>query len=345
MRITTRLFLGPTGALALVAACSSTPDQPSGAGGAAPAPRRRERAASRRDHRRDQRLGDERRADDGRRTAAGVLGRGRHPGGQNVVMVKFLNRTNGKYPDSQVYWSYNGQAHSIAEQPYFDMPANSAGRMYFYLGSPEQPVLRLHRVHRRRRRCSTATPPGSTRSASRSPCGCTPTTATMSRSARTTRPSRRTAPSPSRSSSTRCRPSSSSWPRSRRRIGSSSLEPGSSRSARRASITTIATPIDLVGQRAQFPQARPRTERAYGSYPDVSAALMRHVGGVAGTFSPDGKLLNKDLWTDDTTFYTTAPADYYAKFWHTHGLRGKAYGFPYDDVGSYSSYVSHKDPQ
>ena len=51
-------------------------------------------------------------------------------------MVKILNRTNGQYPDSQVYWSYNGQTRSIAEQPYFDMPANTAGRMYFYLGSP-----------------------------------------------------------------------------------------------------------------------------------------------------------------------------------------------------------------
>ncbi len=58
------------------------------------------------------------------------------PAAQNVVMLKILNRTNGKYPDSQVYWSYNGVAHSIAEQPYFDMPVNSAGRMYFYLGSP-----------------------------------------------------------------------------------------------------------------------------------------------------------------------------------------------------------------
>ena len=50
--------------------------------------------------------------------------------------MKILNRTNGRYPDSQVYWSYNGQVHSIAEQPYFDMPANTAGRMYFHLGSP-----------------------------------------------------------------------------------------------------------------------------------------------------------------------------------------------------------------
>ncbi len=58
------------------------------------------------------------------------------PAAQNVLMLKILNRTNGHYPDSQVYWSFNGVAHSIADQPYFDMPANSAGRMYFYLGSP-----------------------------------------------------------------------------------------------------------------------------------------------------------------------------------------------------------------
>ena len=58
------------------------------------------------------------------------------PPAQNVLMVKVLNKTNGHYPDSQVYWSFNGQTHSIAEQPYVDMTANSAGRMYFYLGSP-----------------------------------------------------------------------------------------------------------------------------------------------------------------------------------------------------------------
>src|SRR5256885_1135633 len=58
------------------------------------------------------------------------------PAAHNVLTVKVLNRTNGRYPDSQVYWSFNGQVHSIAEQPYLDMPANSAGRMYFFLRSP-----------------------------------------------------------------------------------------------------------------------------------------------------------------------------------------------------------------
>jgi hypothetical protein len=81
-----------------------------------------------------------------------------------------------------------------------------------------------------------------------------------------------------------------------------------------------------------------------GAYPDLSAAIYRHVGAAAGTFTPDGKLANNQLWKDASTFYSAAPANYYARFWHTHGLNGKAYGFPYDDVGGYSSYISRKNP-
>jgi len=54
------------------------------------------------------------------------------------MMFKFLNRTNGVYPDNQVWWSVkiNGvtTTRSIAEQSTFDMPANSSGRVYVYLG-------------------------------------------------------------------------------------------------------------------------------------------------------------------------------------------------------------------
>ena len=36
---------------------------------------------------------------------------------------------------------------------------------------------------------------------------------------------------------------------------------------------------------------------------------------------------------------------YYAKFMHDNAYDGKAYGFPYDDVGGYSSYISHSNPK
>ncbi|HEY6790564.1 MAG TPA: putative Ig domain-containing protein, partial [Trebonia sp.] len=58
------------------------------------------------------------------------------PAATHVLELSIVNQTNGQYPDSEVYWSFNGQTESIAQQPYVDMPANSAGRMYFYLGSP-----------------------------------------------------------------------------------------------------------------------------------------------------------------------------------------------------------------
>jgi hypothetical protein len=58
------------------------------------------------------------------------------PPATHVLEVEVINRTNGRFPSSRVYWSFNGREKSIARQRYIDMPANSAGRMYFYLGSP-----------------------------------------------------------------------------------------------------------------------------------------------------------------------------------------------------------------
>jgi hypothetical protein len=65
-----------------------------------------------------------------------------------------------------------------------------------------------------------------------------------------------------------------------------------------------------------------------------------------GAINADGSLkAGSNLWADGTKFYPAAPANYYAKFWHDHGLLKRAYGFPYDDVGGWSSYVSHANPQ
>ena len=60
---------------------------------------------------------------------------------------------------------------------------------------------------------------------------------------------------------------------------------------------------------------------------------------------PSGTGLPLSSTTSSSTFYAAAPANYYAQFWHTHGIAGKAYGFPYDDVGGYSSDISCNSPQ
>jgi hypothetical protein len=57
------------------------------------------------------------------------------PAAKKVLEVEVINRANGHFKNSAVYWSFDGSEKSIAQQPYIDMPVTSAGRMYFYLGS------------------------------------------------------------------------------------------------------------------------------------------------------------------------------------------------------------------
>ncbi|HJP78828.1 MAG TPA: beta-1,3-glucanase family protein [Pseudonocardiaceae bacterium] len=48
--------------------------------------------------------------------------------------------------------------------------------------------------------------------------------------------------------------------------------------------------------------------------------------------------------TDPGTFYQVAPTNYYAKAMHDNMADGKAYGFPFDDVGGFSSDISDGAP-
>jgi hypothetical protein len=68
--------------------------------------------------------------------------------------------------------------------------------------------------------------------------------------------------------------------------------------------------------------------------PTMCAALNRHTAHLA-----------QSQWEIESQFYLAAPANYFAKFWHDHSINRMAYGFPYDDVGGYSSFISHGDPQ
>ena len=52
-----------------------------------------------------------------------------------------------------------------------------------------------------------------------------------------------------------------------------------------------------------------------------------------------GLLGEPEFWTDPTKYYQTEPANFYAKFWHTHSINGKGYGFCYDDFNSQDSLI------
>jgi hypothetical protein len=247
-------------------------------------------------------------------------------------MVKVLNRTNGRYPDSQVYWKFDNQVHSIAEQPYLDMPANSAGRMYFYLGSPDGPYfdfieftvgpdvfngnttrvdafgLKLAmRLHAHDGYDVQVGEDQATFAEDRSVTfqkfvdAVPPEFDVL---ARTQAPYRIIAPG-----------------------SDPSFRPGG---ANANYFTAYASSVGV----------NESTSNIFGcagsmaGNPNMCAALNRHTAH-----------LPPSQWQDPARFYSAAPANYYARFWHDHAIGRLAYGFPYDDVAGQSSFVSHGDPQ
>jgi len=254
------------------------------------------------------------------------------PPARNVLTVKVLNRTNGQYPDSQVFWSFNGQVHSIAEQQYLDMPANSAGRMYFFLGTPNSQysdfieftvsptvfngnttrvdafalklAMRLHAhdgydVAVGEDQATFAEPRATTfqRFVDAMP-------AEFKHLGQIQAPFR--IPSPGNSSAFRPGGASASY-----------------FTAYAASVGVSASTADIFGCAGPL-----------ASQPAMCAALNRHVAH-----------LPQSQWGTPALYYQAAPANYYSRFWHDRAINRLSYGFPYDDVANQSSFVSHGNPQ
>jgi hypothetical protein len=254
------------------------------------------------------------------------------PAAQNVLMVKVLNRTNGQYPDSQVYWSFNGQTHSIAEQPYLDMPANSAGRMYFYLGSPNSQYydfieftvgptvfngnttrvdafgLKLAmRLHAHDGYDVSVGEDYNTFSESRA--------ATFQRFMN--------------SVPTEFKPLAQD--QAPYRIPAPGSDPNFRTGGQYANyFTSYAASVGVNAPTSDITGCA----GVLANNPGMCAALNRHVAQ-----------LPQSQWSDPSQYYLAAPANYYAKFWHDNAINHLAYGFPYDDYAGQSSFISHGNPQ
>ena len=272
------------------------------------------------------------------------------PAAKNALMFKFLNRTNGKYTDDQVFWSFQNssinvnETHSLAEEPLYDMPANGSGRMYFYLEAPNSKYydfIEFTIGPSQFNGNTTRVDAFGLKIAIRLHCadnfdvavGEDLTTFQEDRAV-TFQKFVDEAPAEFKSLAMSQAPY---------RI----IEPGGGGfNAGGMYADYYNSFIDQLWSANGLTITKPGPNGSgLGAFPDISAAIMRHVGATAGTFSPAGKLMDNTLWANSGSFYTAAPADYYARFWHEHGLNGKAYGFPYDDVGGYSSYISHNAPQ
>ncbi|GAA2641977.1 glycoside hydrolase family 64 protein [Paractinoplanes durhamensis] len=240
-----------------------------------------------------------------------------------MLTVKVLNRTNGAYPDSKVFWTFNRQTHSIADRPYLDMPANSAGRMYFHLGSasskysdfieftvgPDQfngnttrvdafvlkIAMRLHAAD------GFDQEVGESRR--------------VFAESRATTFARFKAAVP-----TEFDHLSQAQDRILSPGGDPEFKPGGRYANYFAAYTSVATSSEILGC------AGPLSGK-----PDECAQLNRHVTAAQAN--------------NRAAYYQAAPANFYAKFWHDNAIEARAYGFPYDDVNAQSTYVSHKNPQ
>ncbi|MFM0738687.1 beta-1,3-glucanase family protein [Paraburkholderia xenovorans] len=294
------------------------------------------------------------------------------PAATQVMTVKFLNQTNGKFPDSQIFWQITGTSasgapvnefHSIADAPTFDMPGINSARMYFYIApnisaATQTPTSYYDFIEINLGRANASVPwnfNGDTtrvdafgmKLAIRLQCadgtdvvrGEDYGTFLEDRSI-TFQKYLAEVPAEFQSTGTQFAPY---------RI----VEPGTATNfqASGANAAYFNNYIDTVWaangiDTSVVPKPTPFLRFADGSRPDLIAAVERHVADKPGTFKSDGTLVNPNFWSTlpSSAFYSTSPANYYAQFWHTHGIANQAYGFSYDDVGGYSSDIGCNSP-
>jgi hypothetical protein len=281
------------------------------------------------------------------------------PPANNVMIFRFLNRTNGKYQDSEVYWSFKSgsisETHSIADRDTYDMPANSSGRLYFYLCAANDSTCASdptkskyfdfieHTIGANRYNGNTTRVDAfGIKIAMRLHCGDGFDRA-VGEDYETFLEDR----------ATTFQKFIDSVPAEFKPLAEPPFAPYRIVEPGRAGFNQGGAHehyydalVDEIWSANGITVPKPGANGSgLASHPNLSAAIFRHVGTAAGSFTPDGKLMNNDLWSDSSTFYGSAPANYYAKFWHDHALDGKAYGFPYDDVGGYSTFIAHDDPE
>jgi F5/8 type C domain/Beta-1,3-glucanase len=255
------------------------------------------------------------------------------PAATHVLELSIVNQTNGQYPDSQVYWSFNGQEESIAQQPYVDMPANSAGRMYFYLGSPNSQYYDFIEF----------------------------TVGASSINVDTTRVDR---------FGLKLALLLHGHDGSNQEVGENYA---TFQESRTATFTRFQNSVptqfkELATDQAPYGIPSPGNDPAFqpgGAYANYFTSYAASEGdtsdstaqifGCGGTLAANPPLcagLNRHVaqlpaaqQSNPANFYQAAPANYYAQFWHQNAINGLQYGFPYDDDAGQSSDISITSPQ
>jgi trimeric autotransporter adhesin len=281
----------------------------------------------------------------------------------DTVMMKFLNRTNGKYANDQITWTatLNGvvTTYTFAQQPTFAMPPNSSGRMYFFLNDPtldedntdywdyieftagatsiNMDTTRVDALGVKiafNLVCSDGTNVA---------LGENEETFTEDRSVTLQRylaaaPYNTTGSAPYnfQADETTYGPYRIIEP------GAAGFNAGGPYQNYYANyISSIWSFNDIT-----IPEAGPNGS-GLGANPDLSAAIFRHTAPISGTaeFNPAGDLTNQGMWGNPASFYQQEPYDHYAQWIEAQAINMQQYAFPYNDAGGYSSDIGCSNPQ
>jgi hypothetical protein len=257
------------------------------------------------------------------------------PKATQVLTYVFLNRTNGKYTDDQVFWTFNNTTKTIAQQSTYDMPANSSGRVTFHLGTSNSQYWDFmeHTIQGTMWYGNTTRVDGwRLPLAIRLHCadGYDAMLGDLYRVFTANRDSvfadfKRSVPTEFVHCADKGYPYAIVAPGK----GDGGFGPGQ----QYASYMTAYL--------AQIGQAGPTTEQVFscsgnpfGSNAQLAGAVNRHVAH-----------LPQAQWNTPALYYQAAPANFYAKYWHDQAFDWKCYGFAYDDAANQAAYTQHNNPQ
>jgi hypothetical protein len=255
------------------------------------------------------------------------------PAANNVLEVRILNQTGGQFPDSEVYWSFAGTERSIAQQPYIDMRAGSAGRLVLHLGSPNSDYNDYIEL----------------------------TVDASTISVDTTRVDRWGLPLAvlAHSHGGATQEAGDAYPLFTEGRAETFARFEDSVPAPFKELATIDAPygIPSPGNDPSFQPGGREADyfTAYAAATGAGGVTTADVFGCVGALVQDAPLcaaLNRHVAQapavsegDPADFYQAGPANYYASFWHQNAIDGKQYGFPYDDFDNESSGLDVGDPE
>ncbi len=286
------------------------------------------------------------------------------PTKKNVVMMKFLNRTNGKYTDDQIIWtaSINGvnSQFTIAQQPFYDMPANSSGRMYFYLNDP---TLAQNDTNYWDFIEFTVGPTSINMDTTRVDAfgvkiafnlTCSDgTNVALGENLQTFKEDR----SVTLQRYANGVPSTpgGNFQEDLKYSPYRIVEPGSAGfGAGGDNQNYYTTYINNIWSYNGLTITKAGSNGSgLGCCPSLSASIYRHTAPISSATSPTGapefnaagSLTNNGMWGNPATFYQLEPYDHYAQWIDAQAINMQQYAFPYNDAGGYSSDIGCSNPQ